>query len=125
MRGKQNRNITRREMLGNTGKAAAASVVLSSLSQDLLVSAAIAADPADMNAIAGPDRVTVLPGKTYLMGWAGFGDPAQTGEPPLLPDRRLRLWIFACCKDRIRVAEPFSCPRRNRPNPMRHGSPLI
>jgi uncharacterized protein len=85
-------------MLGNAGKAAAASVVLSSLSQDLLVSAAIAADPADMNAIAGPDRVTVLPGKTYLMGWAGFGDPAQTGRaaappgppPPALEFRMLQ-----------------------------------
>ncbi len=72
-------------MLGNTGKAAAASVVLSSLSQDLLVSAAIAADPADLNSVAGPDRVTVLPGKTYLMGWAGFGDAAQTGRDPAPP----------------------------------------
>jgi uncharacterized protein len=81
----QKRNITRREMLGSAGKAAAVSVVLSSLSQDLFVSALIAADPAILNAVAGVDRVTVLPGKTYLMGWAGFGEPAKTGQAPASP----------------------------------------
>ncbi len=28
-------------------------------------------------AAAGIDRVTVLPGKTYLRGWAGYGDPPR------------------------------------------------
>src|SRR4029079_13806268 len=27
--------------------------------------------------VAGVDRVVVLPGKTYLRGWAGYGDPPR------------------------------------------------
>jgi uncharacterized protein len=77
-----NTNMSRREVLGNAGKAAAASVVLSSLLPDLFVSGLLAADPVSLNAVAGPDRVTVLPGKTYLMGWAGFDEPAKTGQAP-------------------------------------------
>ncbi len=69
-------NMSRREMLGTVGKAAAASVVLPPVIRDLIVSGVIAADNAALRSIAGVDRVTVLPGKTYLMGWAGFG-----GEP--------------------------------------------
>lgn len=65
-------NMSRREMLGTVGKAAAASVVLTPLMQNLVVSCAMAADE-QLNAIAGVDRVTVLPGKSYLMGWTGFG----------------------------------------------------
>jgi len=60
-------------MLGTVSKAAAASVVLTPLMQNLVVSCAMAADEPALNAIAGIDRVTVQPGKTYLMGWAGFG----------------------------------------------------
>jgi hypothetical protein len=30
---------------------------------------------APLAAIAGPDRVVVMPGKTYLNGWAGYGAP--------------------------------------------------
>jgi uncharacterized protein len=77
----ENRNtMSRREMLGSAGKAAAASVVLPSLMQDLFVSVLIGADEAALNAVAGADRVTVLPGKTYLKGWAGFGELARTGR---------------------------------------------
>jgi DUF1680 family protein len=65
--------MSRREMLGTVSKAAAASVALIPLMQNLVVSCAMAADEAALNAIAGVDRVAVLPGKTYLMGWAGFG----------------------------------------------------
>jgi uncharacterized protein len=79
------KKISRRKMLGNAGKAAAASVILSSLKQDLFVSAVIGADAATPNALAGPDRVNVLPGKTYLMGWAGFGDAAKKEMPPTRP----------------------------------------
>src|SRR4051794_37256675 len=28
-----------------------------------------------LGSAAGVDRVTILPGKTYLRGWAGYGDP--------------------------------------------------
>ena len=30
-----------------------------------------------LTAIAGPDRVVVLPAKTYLNGWVGYGDPPR------------------------------------------------
>jgi uncharacterized protein len=73
--------MSRREVLGNAGKAAAASMVLSSLMPDLFVSGLIAADPEGLSAVAGPDRVAVLPGKTYLMGWAGFDNPAKGWAP--------------------------------------------
>ncbi|MBN1568820.1 MAG: glycoside hydrolase family 127 protein [Acidobacteria bacterium] len=83
------RNMTRREMLGSAGKAAATSVALSCLTQNLFVSGLIAADPTNLDAAAGPDRIAVLPGKTYLIGWAGFGEremnapaPEQPGPPP-------------------------------------------
>jgi DUF1680 family protein len=64
-------------MIGTVGKAAAASVVLPPLMQNLIVSGVIAGEAAPLNAIAGVDRVTVLPGKTYLMGWAGFGNEPE------------------------------------------------
>jgi hypothetical protein len=69
-------------MLESAGKAAAASVVLSPQMQDFFVSAAIGADAETLIAAAGRDRVTVLPGKTYLMGWAGFTDAASEGRAP-------------------------------------------
>ncbi len=65
--------MSRRELLETAGKAAAASVVLTPLMQNLVVSCAMAADEPALNAVAGVDRITVQPGKTYLMGWAGFG----------------------------------------------------
>ena len=43
--------------------------------QTAIVSCAVAAEEAPLNAAAGVDRVTVRPGKTYLRGWAGYGDP--------------------------------------------------
>ncbi len=69
-------SMSRREILENTGKGAAAAIVRSSLLPDLLISGLIAADPSSLNAVAGPDLVTVLPGKTYLMGWAELGKRA-------------------------------------------------
>ena len=30
-----------------------------------------------LTAIAGPDRIVVLPAKTYLNGWVGYGDPPR------------------------------------------------
>jgi DUF1680 family protein len=87
-----NKNMTRRVMLGRAGKAAAASIVLSFLPQDLFVSAGIGADAVTPNALAGPDRITVLPGRTYLMGWAGFGEQINTGRgqaPPAPPPASL------------------------------------
>lgn len=46
----------------------------------LLQTAILSAGPT-LNAAAGVDRVTVLPGRTYLRGWAGYGDPPRPGAP--------------------------------------------
>ncbi|MCC7175765.1 MAG: glycoside hydrolase family 127 protein [Bryobacterales bacterium] len=40
------------------------------------------AQGAPLNAAAGVDRVVVLPGKTYLRGWAGYGDPPRAFRGP-------------------------------------------
>jgi len=71
-------NMSRREMLGTVGKAAAASVVLTPLMQSAFgfPEAMIAGDAA-LTSIAGVDRVAVLPGKTYLLGYAGYGEPPR------------------------------------------------
>jgi DUF1680 family protein len=82
-------HLSRREMFAAVGKTAAASVVLTPLMESAVVSNAMADETAPLNAIAGPDRVTVLPGKTYLRGWTGYGDPphpvrrgrGQTAQP--------------------------------------------
>ncbi len=76
-----NNRLTRRVAIGMTPALGTA-----------IVSCAKAADDAALKGIAGIDRVTVLPGKTYLRGWAGFGElpkrgwsgqlvPAPTAEP--------------------------------------------
>jgi DUF1680 family protein len=78
-------NMSRRQILGSAGKAAAASLALSNIMPGLFVSAVIGADSETLNAAAGPDRVTVFPGKTWLMGWAGFDDPEKTGGAPAPP----------------------------------------
>ena len=66
------KSISRREMLG--------SVALAPALQSLIVSCASAAETAPLNGIAGIDRVTILPGKTYLRGWAGYGNPPRPGR---------------------------------------------
>ena len=79
--------ISRRKMLGAAGGAAAAATPLM---QSVIVSRAVAADVTPLNSAAGLDRVTILPGKTYLRGWAGYGSPPRPtvrlrgvqGEPP-------------------------------------------
>ena len=72
--------FSRRELLGTVGKTAAAAAVAPVI-QTAIVSGAMAADEAPLNAVAGVDRVTVLPGKTYLRGWIGYGDPPRTERP--------------------------------------------
>jgi DUF1680 family protein len=56
------------------------------------LSGAHAAEGAALNAVAGDDRIAVLAGKTYLRGWAGYGDPPterrrgpQAAPPPAPP----------------------------------------
>src|SRR5438045_228862 len=77
-------SISRRAMLGMIGKAAAASVVLPPILQAAILPdyatsdsslRGVRAGAAPVNGIAGVDRVVVLPGKTYLRAWAGYGEP--------------------------------------------------
>lgn len=77
--------VSRREMLGTMGKAAAAVVALPVLQTAILADGS-AAEPrprrlgaVPVNGVAGVDRVVVLPGKTYLRGWAGYGEPPRPG----------------------------------------------
>ena len=73
--------MSRREALSALGKAAAA---------PLVVSCAIGADTPALNSLAGVDRVVILPSKTYLRGWTGYGDPprpvrGRPNDPPPPP----------------------------------------
>ena len=87
-RTKKNRP-SRREMFAAVGKTAAASLLLPPILDRTLISPAAAAESAPLNSVAGPDRVTILPGKTYLRGWTGYGDAPHpvrynrnAGPPP-------------------------------------------
>ncbi len=90
----QDPGISRRELLGTLGKAAALTLVLPPfLRGELAAEAAVGAPPAvaggaaasPLVALAGPDRVAVkpaaAPARTYLNGWAGYGEPAWRREP--------------------------------------------
>ncbi len=46
---------------------------------------ALGAQNAPLNVRAGVDRVVVLPGVTYLRGWAGYGDPPRPARGPGAP----------------------------------------
>jgi hypothetical protein len=67
--------ITRRVMLETMGKAAAASMVAVPIIETTVGAAGLQA--ASLTAIAGPDRVAVLSGKTYLNAYAGYGQPPR------------------------------------------------
>jgi DUF1680 family protein len=74
-------DITRRELLGTMGKAAAASVALGPLVRTVFViPGAMAAGLAPLTAVAGVDRIVMSAGRTYLNGWAGYGDPPRQQE---------------------------------------------
>jgi uncharacterized protein len=80
MHGTKNGGLTRRALLAAAGKAGAMAVVASpaielAVGRDGAASAQ--ALPADLNAIAGPDRVVMHRGKTYLNAWVGYGQPPR------------------------------------------------
>ena len=66
-------NLTRRQMLERAGKTA----VMTPLLHSAILSCVSAAETG-LKGVAGIDRVAILPGKTYLRGWAGYGDPPQS-----------------------------------------------
>lgn len=73
--------ISRREMLGVVGRAAAVSVVL----PPLLPGTVRGAGPrrpgtAPLRVVAGPDRVVMATGRTYVNAWAGYGEPPGRGR---------------------------------------------
>jgi uncharacterized protein len=86
------KSLTRRELLKTAGKATA--VVVASPLVELALGgdgtlSAEALPPAAFNAVAGPDRVVMQGGKTYLNGWTGFGPQPRKqrlpGGPPPEP----------------------------------------
>ena len=75
--------LSRRGLFGAVGKAAAASVVLSPMVKSAIVGyGETEAMDAPVNGSAGVDRITVLGSKTYLHGWAGYGEAPVLGRPP-------------------------------------------
>jgi uncharacterized protein len=72
--------LTRREVIAATGKAGMAIVVATPM-----VELAVGLDgrlcaqalPTGLNALAGPDRVVMRHGRTYLSGWVGYGQPLR------------------------------------------------
>ena len=79
------KSVSRREMLGSLGRSAAAIAVMHPVLRTAILpmtsrsSGRAGAGAAPVNGIAGVDRVVVLPGKTYLRGWAGYGEPPRRG----------------------------------------------
>ena len=78
--------MTRREALETMGTIAV--VVAAS---PLIDGFAVSAQTLPLAAVAGPDRVVMRHGKTYLNGWAGYGAPPRRGRrgtppPPTAPD---------------------------------------
>ena len=68
------RSISRRELLESVGKSMAAIAVAHPVLRTAILptSGRTARATAAVNGVAGVDRVVVLPGKTYLRGWAGY-----------------------------------------------------
>ncbi len=82
-------NMNRREAISAIGGTFAAVVVMPSFVE--LASGVGGGDPTvravmELAAVAGPDRVVIRPGRTYLNAWAGQGEPprrvrGRRGEP--------------------------------------------
>lgn len=73
-------NLSRRDLFATAGKSMAAALAAPIIPAALLNVAA--ATENGLNGVAGIDRVTILSGKTYLRGWAGYGDPPRPQRPP-------------------------------------------
>ena len=72
--------LTRRDLLKAAGKAGVVAVVASPVARLALdAGGEVSAQgvPATFNAIAGPDRVVMRHGKTYLNAWVGYGQPPR------------------------------------------------
>jgi DUF1680 family protein len=67
--------MTRRELLQSMGTAAVAGAV-----SPLIDGFVVSAQAQPLAAMAGPDRVVMRHGKTYLNAWAGYGAPPRPGR---------------------------------------------
>jgi DUF1680 family protein len=110
-------------MLGTVTKAALGVAILSPTLETAFAPQARAArrtrptghGPA-VNAVAGIDRVVVLPGRTYLRGWAGYGEPprrerrrrtqADSTPPPLTGPEPTVRWRKRSGPGRVTFANP-------------------
>ena len=74
--------LSRRALFGTVGKAAGASVVFAPLVKSAIVGYSETEEmDAPVVGSAGVDRITVLGSKTYLHGWAGYGEAPVLGRP--------------------------------------------
>jgi DUF1680 family protein len=84
-------NLTRREVLETLGTLAIGSVVATRAVQATIgESGALSSQELRLNAVAGPDRIVMQQGRTYLNGWGGYGEPprrtrGRRGEAPPPP----------------------------------------
>jgi hypothetical protein len=72
--------MTRREWLQTTGSVAAMTVVAGPFAGALTDGFTVSAQALPLAAIAGVDRVVMKHGRTYLNGWAGYGEPPRRGR---------------------------------------------
>jgi DUF1680 family protein len=87
-------NLTRREVLETLGTLAIGSVVATGAVHAATDDGTLlSAQELRLNAVAGPDRIVMHQGRTYLNGWGGYGEPprrtrGRRGEapPPPPPD---------------------------------------
>jgi len=77
------RSISRRELLETMGKAAAVTVVAPSFLSAYAPGGddSVGRGVAPLVVEAGPDRVVIEGGRTYLNAWAGYMKPPWTAEP--------------------------------------------
>jgi uncharacterized protein len=76
--------FTRRALLAAAGKAGAVAVIASPLVELAYGEGgtpSAQALSADLNAVAGPDRVVMQRGRTYLNAWVGYGQPPRRERP--------------------------------------------
>ncbi len=80
------KQLSRRDLFGAVGKASVASVVLAPVVKSAIIGAGeTEAMDTPIASSAGVDRINVLGSKTYLHGWAGYGDAPVMGRPNAAP----------------------------------------
>jgi uncharacterized protein len=73
-------SMTRRQLFEQVGAVAAMSLVARPLAGVFGDGFPVSAQALPLTAIAGVDRVVMKHGRTYLNGWAGYGEPPRRGR---------------------------------------------